>query len=230
MDFAFMLDLDPQSSTLFVRGRFTPESITRCISSIWRATGHDPLASQRHGRINELVSTSGRKMFIGWAANDTMVLNLSALGGDPSALNWLKEPAAQADSALVDASNLLKSDSFVSVLALVSGRTAQGFPPGIVHLKPEILWVNLAHEDGMTAELGFRFRSENAARQFQDVLMREIRSGSADPLKARLASSLAVSNVGSDLLLILSLNKQGVQDILDAIFARYPGVAERLMQ
>lgn len=212
-------DLAEDKMVILVKGKFDEAKLTKCFTTVAEKEEQKKLTAKTEGKITEYsVEGEEKKVYIGWAGSDTVVIVPAAMEGNKAALEAVMNAKTHAKdnkelSALMANSN---TGDTLWVAMLMQGKLKDQIGGGMAAMGPQptAMWINLAYQKELGLEVGSRFANEKDAKDVVEKAGKEIEPAKADPQVGEYLKSLKMSQKGNDAVFALNLSEKQVDELV----------------
>jgi hypothetical protein len=213
---------DAASIVVIIKGNFDADKIGKCAVAA-AAQNAKKMTVKTEGKITAMsVEGETEVAYVGWVAKDTMVIVPQAIEKNDKAL--LEKVLNATDSAknnkqLADLMGNVNTGhtGWGAIDTTKATQVADAISGSIGGAKPLGLWVNLAYENDLDAEIGMRFATPEEAKKTVETLGPQLKAGAGQTPMGDLSSAIKIEAKGSDAVLTVKLTGDQIQKIIDMV-------------
>jgi hypothetical protein len=213
-------DLDEKKIVFLVKGKFDEPKVTKCLVTMADKEEHKKITSKTEGKITE-YSEEGetKKVYIGWAASDTIVIVPNAVEGDKAALEAVlsgKSSAKDNKELAAIMGNVNTSETvWAAMVVPAAGKLKDSMASAAsAGPQPKALWINLAYQKELALEIGARFANDKDAKEQVDKANKELEGAKADPTMGGYLKTVKAEAKGADAIFSINLDEKQVDELV----------------
>jgi len=219
-------DADQDKIVILVKGAFDEAKITKCITGMVEKEEGKKVAAKTDGKITEYSAEGDdKKIYVGWAAADTMVIVPAAMEGDKAALEAImagKSSAKKNKDPQALKGNCNTSETIWAAAVLTGKIGEQMAAGGGDDPKPKAIWLNMAYVKDLALEIGARFPNDKDATAMADKANKELEGAKSDPMAGDIAKAVKIAAKGSDVVVNVNMNEKQIDDLVTKIEPMIP--------